>query len=237
MRRSIGLGLTALLLAGSAAPAAEGDLAGTWQVDHDGYNEIWTIKNEKGDWSLSGVVMAKGKEVGSFRGANLKVADGKATCTQKWAKKPDPTWSDDVALTAEAKGDRLAFTWDAGGGNSGTREMKRVKAASADGAELAGVWQVDHDGYKEVWSIETQKGQWAVSGVFMQKGKQVGAWVGADPKYADGKLTCVQKWVKKPVATWNDDVNLTASLSGEKLNFIWDAGNGNSGSRDMTKAK
>ena len=87
--------------------------------------------------------------------------------------------------------------WDNGGGNSGTRDMVRVKTGG-EGADLAGLWQVEHDGYNEVWNVQTKMGQFAVEGALFQKGRKVGYWVGVDPKFADGKLVCTQKWVVKP---------------------------------------
>ena len=125
--------------------------------------------------------------------------------------------------------------WDAGGGNSGKREMTRAKAAAADGSDLVGIWKSDHDGFTEVLVVRMEKGMWDVKGSFLKKGKEVGAYVGADPKFADGKLTCVQKYLVKPVATWNDNVTLTAQLTNDKLDLGWDAGNGQSGTHEMTK--
>jgi hypothetical protein len=235
------LGLAALLLplAGGVLRAADGDeFVGTWQVSHDGYNEVWNIKMDKGDWSVGGAFFQKGKEVGSWKGADVKFADGKLSCTQKWVKKPDPTWGDATQLTAAVSGDKLTFVWDNGGGNSGTRDMARVKSAGGEGAELVGAWGCDHDGLHEAWNIvKSDKGEWGVEGAFFKKGQIVGAWRGGDVKYSDGKLTCTQNYLKKPVASWSDSVKLTASVAGDKLNFMWDAGGGNTGTREMSKEK
>src|SRR5207302_4265737 len=133
--------------------------------------------------------------------------------------------------TASATGDKLTFTWDNGGGNSGTRDMMRLKAGGA-GSDLLGLWQVEHDGYYEVWNIQMLKGQFAVEGAFYQKGRKVGYFVGLDPKFADGKLICTQKWVVKPNRTWTDGNTLTAQVAGDKLTFTWNTGTGQSGSRD-----
>ena len=167
----------------------------------------------------------------------MQYADGKLTCTQKWSVKPNPTWSDDTKLTATASGDKLSFMWDNGGGNSGTRDLARVKAGAGAGSDLAGLWQVEHDGYNEVWNIQTKNGAFAVEGAFFKKGRKVGYWVGVDPKFADGKLVCTQKWVVKPEANWGDGNTMTAQLTGDKLDFTWDNGAGQSGMREMTKAK
>jgi hypothetical protein len=230
--------VVAVALACHAAPARAADdaLVGTWAVDHDGYTEFMTIKMDKGDWSASGTFRRDGAEVGSWQGGDVEVAGGKLICTQKWVKKPDPTWGDNTTLTAQASGDKLTFMWDSGG-NSGKREMTRAKTAAADGSDLVGTWKCDHDGFTEIWVVKMDKGQWAVSGSFLRKGKEVGLWAGVNPQFADGKLTCAQKYVVKPVATWSDGVMLTAQLNNDKLDFTWDNGGGQSGSRQMTRAK
>ena len=231
------LACLALVWPTAAVRAADApDLIGTWKADHDGYTEIWTIAQDKGDWSVSGVFSKKGKEVGAFKGADVQYADGKLSFTQKWSKKPDPTWGDNTKMVATANGDKLSFTWDNGGGNSGTHDMVRVKTGG-DGADLAGLWQVEHDGYNEVWNIQTKGGAFAVQGAFFKKGRQVGSWVGVDPKFADGKLVCTQKWLVKPEATWSDGNTMTAQLAGDKLDFTWDNNAGQSGTREMTRAK
>ena len=226
------LGLCAV---GPAARAADADpLVGSWQADHDGYREVWTIAKDKDDYTVGGVFTKKGDEVGSFKGDNVQVADGKLTCTQNWLTKPDPTWADNTKLSATAKGDKLTFTWD-NGGQSGTRDMARVKAAAADGADLIGKWKVDHDGYTEAWDVRMEKGKWAVKGIFIKRGKQVGAWVGTDAAFADGKLTCTQKYLVKPEASWSDGTKMTAESNNDKFDFTWDNGNGQTGTREMTR--
>ncbi|HVS37494.1 MAG TPA: hypothetical protein VMS17_18165 [Gemmataceae bacterium] len=220
----------------ACARAADTDpFVGSWQVDHDGYREIWTIAKDKDDYTVNGVFNQNGAEVGSFKGADVKVADGKLTCSQNWIKKPEPTWSDSTKLTATVKGDKLSFTWDNGNGQSGTRDMARAKAVANDGSDLIGVWKSDHDGYTEVLEIRMVKGAWAAGGSFLKKGKLVGAWSGADVAFADGKLSCTQKYTAKPEATWSDGNKLTAQIDNDKLIFTWDNGSGQSGTHEMTK--
>jgi hypothetical protein len=227
----------AVALAWQTAPAVAADdaLVGTWQCDHDGLSEIWTIKNEKSDWSVTGVFRKGGEEVGAWKGGGVKVADGKLTATQMWTKKPDPTWADNTQLTATSDGEKLAMTWD-NGTMSGTREFKRVKAAAADGNDLIGVWKAEHDGFTEVVEIRMVKSIWTVGGSFLKNGKPVGAYAGLQPQFADGKLTSTQKYAVKPVGSWSDGNTLTMQINGDKLTLTWDAGNGQSGSHDMTKA-
>ena len=219
------------------ARAADTDpLVGTWETDHDGYRDIWTISKDKDDYAVSGVFRQNGAEVGSWKGVDVKVADGKLTCTQNWIVKPNPTWSDNNKLTASIKGDKLSFTWD-NGNQSGTRDMTRGKAAAADGSDLIGVWQSEHDGYIERLEIRQVKGAWNAAGSFLnKKGIVVGAWAGADVAFADGKLTCTQKYIQKPQASWSDGNKMTAQVTNEKLDFTWDNGSGQSGTHEMTKA-
>jgi hypothetical protein len=230
------LSCLAVALTWQAVRAADDPLVGTWETDHDGYRDIWTISKDKDDYAVSGVFRQNGGEVGSWKGADVKVADGKLTCTQNWIVKPNPTWSDNNKLTATVKGDKLTFTWENGNGQSGTRDMTRGKATAADGSDLIGLWQGEHDGFVERLEIRQVKGAWTAAGSFLnKKGVAVGAWGGADVAFADGKLTCTQKYIKKPEASWSDGNKLTAQVTNEKLDLTWDNGNGQSGTHEMTK--
>src|SRR5207249_4445615 len=128
MLRNAALLFAGLALAWQAVPARAADdaLIGTWQSDHDGYHEIWTIAKDKDDYAVNGVFKQNGNEVGSFNGGDVKVADGKLTCTQKYVQKPDASWADGTKMTAPTSNDKLDFTWDNGNGQSGTREMTKV---------------------------------------------------------------------------------------------------------------
>jgi hypothetical protein len=118
----------------------------------------------------------------------------------------------------------IALTWQAA----------LVRAAD-DGAELVGVWEGPVDGYKEVWTITKDKGQWSVSAVYQKNGKMYGSSVGQNPKYADGVLTFTQKLVKIPVGvTWIDGATVTLKTAKDKLSYTWDVA-GLSGSREWTR--
>jgi hypothetical protein len=106
---------------------------------------------------------------------------------------------------------------------------------AADGDEIVGVWHTEADGLREVWHIKTEDGKWAVSGDYYdKKNKHVGHYDGKDVQYADGKLTFVQHWTKKPNPVWGDEAKMTAAVGGEKLAYTWDLGT-SSGSREMSK--
>ena len=111
-----------------AARAAEGDeLIGTWEgmSGAGGFKETWTIKNDKGEWSVVGIFKKDGKEVGMFQGQNCKYTRGVLVYQQQFVTKPDPGWGNGTLITAKATGDKLSFTWN-NGRQSGPGSLKRA---------------------------------------------------------------------------------------------------------------
>jgi uncharacterized protein (TIGR03067 family) len=113
-------------------------------------------------------------------------------------------------------------------------------SASARGADpakdIVGTWEgrSGAGGLTEAWTIENDKGTWAVRGVFKKGDDEVGSFTGKNPRFAGGALTFVQEYVKKPVASWNDGSTITAKASGDRLSFTWRAGK-NSGSNSLDR--
>src|SRR5262249_47866344 len=110
-----------------AAARADEDLVGTWEgmSGSGGFTEVWTIKMDKGGWSVSTVYLKNGKEAGGFRGKDVKFASGTLTFVQDFVKKPDTTWADGTVISAMAKGDKLTFEWKNTAG-SGTVNLSRA---------------------------------------------------------------------------------------------------------------
>src|SRR5262245_14561296 len=145
-RRAVAL-IVALGLGALAAPvsrAADGDeFIGSWQGSVDGYQEVWTIKKDGDKWSVKIVYSKSGKEMGLSSGADVKFADGMLSFTQKLDKRPPGVvWIDDAGITIKKSGDKLTYTWTAGG-SSGSRNLTKPGKESA---ELVGKWKNVVDG-------------------------------------------------------------------------------------------
>jgi hypothetical protein len=98
----------------AARAASDGsELVGTWTCDVEGYKEIWTIKQDKNDWSITGVYTKDGQEVGSFVGANAKLLpNGVLEFVKDYVKKPNPTWPDRTTILLKTgKDNKLIYTW------------------------------------------------------------------------------------------------------------------------------
>lgn len=85
-----------------------------------------------------------------------------------------------------------------------------LRDAASDGSALVGTWRLDHDGFTdEIRISRTGAGMWDVKSSFLKESKEVGAWVGVQPHFADGELSFAMKWLVKPVDYWTDtSINL-----------------------------
>jgi hypothetical protein len=117
MTRSLLIPLLCAAAALAATPARAADdgseLTGDWTsvTPGEGFTELWTIKKEKGEWSVRCSYVKDGKEVGSFQGKDCKYADGALTFTQDFVKKPVDSWDNGSQVAMRAAGDKLKFTW------------------------------------------------------------------------------------------------------------------------------
>lgn len=120
-----------LLSLAAAQPADE--LIGRWQgaSGSGGFQESWTISRDKGQWGVVGTYTKDGKEAGSFRGKDVRFANGQLSFRQQYVKKPDPSWGDGNLMAATAKGNSLNVTWRAGR-QSGKVSFTRVEPAADD---------------------------------------------------------------------------------------------------------
>ncbi|HTU18333.1 MAG TPA: hypothetical protein VMG10_09770 [Gemmataceae bacterium] len=81
--------------------------------------------------------------------------------------------------------------------------------AAEDGGKLIGLWQEEMDGYKVVWCIGYWNGKWSVSAALHKPSEKKGAWLGADVRLADGKLTFTRKPGANAPATVMEDIKVT----------------------------
>jgi hypothetical protein len=248
MARTLVPGLLALALALSWQPAPlcaaddGAELVGVWEGQLDGHKEVWTINNQNGRWTASGVYQKNGKQVGSAAGQNPKYADGVLTFTQKLVKIPaGVTWIDGATITIKPAKDKLSYTWDVGG-LSGAREWTRVgdvpaPTTTTSAVSPVGSWQGVVDGITEVWTIKNDNGDWTVSGVYMKDGQPVGSFTGKDPKFNNNTLTFTHSIDKKPDGVgWIDGSTISASVKNGKLDYHWHNGK-NKGVRLLEPAK
>src|SRR5262245_16377810 len=106
--------IVALLSLAVAAGGQDGaKLVGTWKskTKVSGLDEILTIAETDGKWTVKGTYQKKDKEVGSYVGVNVKEAGGVLTFTHRFMKKPAASFKDDYVVTVERDGDELRYSY------------------------------------------------------------------------------------------------------------------------------
>jgi hypothetical protein len=104
---------------------------GKWQGTVEGFKEVWTIKANGNSVSVSAVYLRNDKEVGSFTGEDVDIANNVLTFTQKFDKVPeDAGWPNNAEHAVVRDGGKLSYTWKLGG-LSGTRTLERFKETVA----------------------------------------------------------------------------------------------------------
>jgi hypothetical protein len=96
-------------------------------------------------------------------------------------------------------------------------------APASTGIELIGEWQDDSEaiGFKEYWSVNSVKGQWAISGRFV-KGKEVIGTFHAEEASFDSKkgvLFFRQVFDQKPDEQWVDSNDIEVTAQSDTLKF------------------
>lgn len=227
-------------------PAAGGDepskFVGTWKGAIAGYDEIWTVKNKDGTWSINGKFQVRGMDAGSFIGADIKESMGTLTFTRRLVKNPkSAALPDEVAIIVKTEGENLSYTWNAKGkkGASALERMvegaeKTDKPAADPLGKFRGVWTANvATGFRVVMQISQKEDKLEVAAnYFNKKGLLAGAFVGADVALKDGALTFSQQFLKKPVSSWsNGKLHTLEMVSDNVLKFSWKGG----GSESFTR--
>jgi hypothetical protein len=117
--------------------------------------------------------------------------------------------------------------------------LQAPKEKSEEGGDdLVGTWAGNADGYREVWTIKKDRGEWTASCSYLDKnGKKAGGAQGKNPRFAGGTLTFTQKLDKLPPGVvWIDNVKITLKASGGKMTYSWSV-LGATGSRTWEKVK
>lgn len=96
--------------------------------------------------------------------------------------------------------------------------------AADDGKELVATWHNTSDGIVQYWTIKESKGAWTVDGIYKRGNQEIGSFQGKDPRFADGKLTFIQEFKVKPVASWDSGSTIVVAVQDGKLQFAWKNG-------------
>jgi len=211
-------------LARQPAVFAAGDdekIIGVWEKDHEKeeLEETWIVKKTKDKWSVSGTFFKRGKEVGNFKGKDVKFADDTLSFTQDFFKVPMGKKSG-AKITASAEGDRLDVAT-----KMGDTETKDNMKRAGDASEVLGTWKCDTFGMKENWTIEKdKKGALSVRGTFTKANKEVGSWKGVNVRYFMNVLVFNQQFDKLPSKTWVNGVAIAGVGRGGEFAYIWTNG-------------
>jgi hypothetical protein len=218
-----------LILLASVIPSHPARLAGDdedkivgvweWESEKDEVEETWVINKAKDRWSVSGTIFKRGKEIGNFRGKDVKFADGTLNFTQDYYKLPKGRVNG-TKVTATAEGDRLDFS-----AKHGKTETKDNMKRAGDGSEVLGTWTAMTFGMKETWTIaKDKKGAWAILGIFTKGDKEVGSWKGVNARYFMRALMFNQQFDKLPTKTWVNGVAIAGVGRGSEFAFVWSNG-------------
>jgi len=163
---------------------------------------------------------------GSFRGEDVKPEGNSLVFTRLYDKKPSNDFFDMLTISAKpADKGKLTYAWEIATG-AGSRTLKKAEAAAASTSTLAGTWQGEVDGFKEVWTIKEEKGNYTVFVVYYKDDKVVGGSTAAEPTFARDLLTFTQKFDKRPDGVgWANDARITVHAPKDgKILYNWRVG-------------
>lgn len=187
------VGFAVLVFAVLPVQADETAYTGVWKGHTDGYDELWTVKNAKGVWSVNGKFTLKGVDVTTFIGTDISDADGKLTFTRRLITKPtnSTNWIDGGQVVAKSQGGNLTYTWTSGT-RKGTHAMVRIAPGETAPlpvpekkivvAKFDGTWTANvATGFRVVMEIVPKNDTFDISANYYNKsGQLVGNFLGAD---------------------------------------------------------
>jgi hypothetical protein len=214
---------------------------GSWKATTNvlGFEQTLEIANAGGKWSIDYTYKRDGAVAGSAVGEKVGVANGGLSYVHKYTKFPVASWKDrpDV-LTLRLVGDQLELVNET---SKSLRKYERVGAPKAiakiepkvepkaepkvepkaeldeAGTKLLGTFAARVDRMFSIFTIAYENGEWRVSGLFKENGRDVGGFDGADFRYDKGVLTFKQKFFLKPRTEWKDDEKFTIRLVGNAV--------------------
>jgi hypothetical protein len=200
----------------------------------DYIEETWIIKKVKDKWTVSGNFYKDGKEIGNFKGKDVKFADATLTFTQDFFKLPRGKQSG-ALVTVSAEGDRLDVSYKPKKGEETKDNMERA----GDYSEVLGSWKIFWGMYKEVWTFEKDKsGTLIVRGTINQRKdkKELGNWKAVNVRYFNRTVIFNQQFEKLPTRTWANGTAIACAGRGGQLVYIWQGPTGK-GKNKMTREK
>jgi HEAT repeat protein len=109
---------------------------GTWKTKTKfaGYDQVLIIRNDGGQWSITGTFESNGAVVGTFLGPHVRFAGGRLTYLSKFVKKPVDSWQDNDT-TLRLEGDALIMSFVAKTGDNIVRAFQRQPDERAPAAK------------------------------------------------------------------------------------------------------
>lgn len=231
-----------LCLAGLPALCADerGDkLVGAWKSRTKvlGYDQLMTIANDNGQWSVKGTYEKDGAVAGSFVGENVHFAGGQLTYRSRYVKKPAGSWQEhDITLRVD--GDALTMSWVARPAGKSVRVFERMsepkpapttvanepakpRPSAKPQEKLVGTWQGGGGGrFDEYWTVTHDGAAFKVTGTYWKNGKQVGSCHGTGVFYGKDGLTFRRTFDKKPAATLSNDLPCTLKVTESGVELV-----------------
>lgn len=105
-----------------------------------------------------------------------------------------------------------------------TKDSKEPKESNPAKPEnrFVGTWKGSVANYVEIWTIKKTDGVWSINGRFLLNAVEVGSFIGADIKEADGTLTFTRRFVKNPRnSNFLVDLNIVVKPEGDNLAYSW----------------
>lgn len=87
----------------------------------------------------------------------------------------------------------------------------------ATGEKLLGTFSAKVDVMMSLFTITYDGDGWKVSGLFKERGRDVGGFEGTDIRYDKGVLSFKQKFFLKPRSDWKDDEKFTVRVVGNNV--------------------
>lgn len=205
----------------AAAPVLRADersdrFVGAWKTTAKfaGYDQLLTIGNEGGQWSVRGSFQKDGAVVGAFLGEKVRFAGDALTYLTKYLKKPMESWeNDDVTLRIDGDTIQMSFVSKEGEkfgrtfaripgepkvvAKAPTSEMFKNKLQATVGEKVVGTWKASGR-FDEYWTIEPEGAGFKITGGFWKNGKEVGSAQGKEVAYGKDNLTFKRVFDKKP---------------------------------------
>ncbi len=113
----------------AAGAPANNPLVGSWRGWVDGCEEVVTVRNDLGVWSVTGAYFRNGVRVGGFNSTNVRLAGRSLTFVQHFDRVPPGlNWVDGATVDLSPGIDgQIYYTWHIPPSRQGTRSLIAVR--------------------------------------------------------------------------------------------------------------